>query len=186
MKPLFIYLLSSFLFIGNLICQKVNYTSIRKYIPLGFSILDSASGDFSGDFRKDLIIILKNNKEDSINDSPRPLLIFLGNHIGGYTLVGKNSNVVLCKGCGGVFGDPFQDIKIKSHYFSIEHYGGDYERWSRIITFKFDMKDKKIRLHKDSGDVYQLSTPKKVSTHLYNKNDFDKIEFKDYSNEKDE
>jgi hypothetical protein len=106
--------------------------TIQNFIPAGYVLLDSASGDLNRDSYRDLVLVLKKNREEDSVDVPRPLLLLLGS-AAGYSLAGRNDNVVLCYSCGGVFGDPYQGITIKNGYFSIEHYGGSNWRWTRVI-----------------------------------------------------
>ena len=71
-----------------------------------------------------------------MSDTARHLLIIQGEKDGTFKIVANNDSIVLCFGCGGVFGDPYAGITVKDNYFSIEHYGGSAWRWTRIITFK--------------------------------------------------
>ena len=154
---------------------------LASFIPADFSILDSASGDFNKDGNKDLLVILKNNLEETNGDTTRPLLILLGNEKGSYTFSGRNDSVVLCKACGGVFGDPYAGMTVKNNFFSIEHYGGSNWRWTRIITFRYDLKLKEVLLHRDAGDSFHTSDPGKTTTKIYNKEDFGILLFSKYS-----
>ena len=149
-----------------------------------FSILDSASGDINKDGKKDLLVILKNNLEETSGDTTRPLLILMGNGTGLYDLSDRNDSVVLCKACGGVFGDPYAGMTVKNNFFSIEHYGGSNWRWTRIITFRYDQKSKQVLLHRDAGDSFHTSDPDKTTLNLYNKEDFGKLSFSEYSYDK--
>ena len=158
---------------------------LASFIPADFSILDSASGNINKDGKKDLLVILKNNLEETNGDTTRPLLILLGNENGSYNFSGRNDNVVLCKACGGVFGDPYAGMTVKNNFFSIEHYGGSNWRWTRIITFRYDVKSKQVLLHRDAGDSFHTSDPDKTTTNIYNKEDFGKLIFTGYSYHKD-
>jgi hypothetical protein len=155
--------------------------TLASFIPDGFSILDSASGDINKDGRKDLLVILKNNVEETNGDTTRPLLILTGSGTGLYDLSGRNDSVVLCKACGGIFGDPYAGMTVKNSFFSIEHYGGSNWRWTRIITFRYDVKLKQVLLHRDAGDSFHTSDPTKTTTNIYNKEDFGKLLFSNYS-----
>lgn len=157
------------------------YKSLKQIIPTNFTILDSTSGDLNKDGIKDLVLILKNNYEKFNSDTTRPLLLLQGNKIGQYKLIARNDSVVLCMGCGGVFGDPYQGITIKRGFFSIEHFGGSSWRWTRIITFKFDTKSKRFYLHRDAGQSWHTSDPNKTTKNIYNKTDFDNLPFYKYS-----
>jgi len=161
------------------------YQPLKFFIPGDFTILDSASGDLNKDGNRDLVLILRNNYEKENNDTTRPLLILEGNNKGKYSLHSRNDNVVLCKSCGGVFGDPYSGISIKNEFFSIEHYGGSRYRWRRIITFKFNKIKKEFILHRDVGLSYDSSNPDgKTEENLYNKKDFDRLSFAKYTNDK--
>jgi hypothetical protein len=177
LKPLII-ILASFLCGQNSFGQ---FKSLMQIIPTDFTILDSTSGDINKDGVKDLVLILKNNYEKFNTDTTRPLLLLQGNKVGQYKLIARNDSVVLCMGCGGVHGDPYQDITIKNGYFSIEHFGGSSWRWTRIITFRFDTKTKSFYLHRDAGQSWHTSDPNKTTENLFNKTDFDKLSFGKYS-----
>lgn len=164
-------------------CFSFGQSNLKSFIPNGFSILDSASGDLNKDGYKDLVLILKNKAETAQQDVERPLLILHGSKAKLYTLVAKNNKVVLCASCGGVFGDPYSRLVIKNNYFSAEHYGGSNWRWTRIMTFKYDLQKKVYVLHRDAGESYHTAEPDKTSPNIHSKKDFDKLLFKDYTNE---
>ena len=157
-------------------------TNLSSFIPAGWSILDTAKGDLNQDGIKDYIMILKNNKEadDDTSTMARPLLILQGQKGGKLILIAKNDHVVLCYHCGGVFGDPYDGIVVKNSFFSIQHYGGASEKWTRIITFKYDPKTKTYVLHKDGGDSFSPFEPEKKESFFYNKEHWDKMKFIDY------
>ena len=157
------------------------FKNLKQIIPQDFTILDSASGDLNRDGVRDLVLILKNNYEKFNTDTTRPLLLLQGNKYGLYKLIARNDSVVLCMGCGGVFGDPYQGISIKNGYFSIEHYGGSGWRWTRIITFKFVAKINQFVLHRDAGFSWHVSDVNKQTEYLFGKDDFNKVFFKNYS-----
>lgn len=157
--------------------------SFKRFIPKGFVLLDSASGDLNKDGHKDLIMILKSSLEETKPESLRPLLILHGTKDKTYTLAAKNEHVVYCSSCGGVFGDPYDDMVVKNNYFSVQHYGGSNWRWTRIITFKYDLKTKTYVLHKDGGESFHTNEPEKTTITFYNKKEYDKLLFINYSNE---
>lgn len=148
-----------------------------------FSILDSAMGDLNLDDYPDKILILKNKNEGIATEVTRPLLILTGQPEG-FKLQARNDSVILCADCGGIMGDPYQSITIKNGYFSIEHYGGSSWRWTRIITFKYLKSENTWQLHKDAGVSYHTSDPDKIEDFLTNKEDFGKVLFEDYNNNK--
>lgn len=158
---------------------------LKHYIPEGFTVMDTVYGNLNKDKYKDMIMVLKDVHEDIVSDSKRPLMLFLGKADGTFTLAAKNDNVVLCFGCGGVHGDPYEQVVIKNGYFSVEHYGGSGWRWTRIITFKYSDKDKNWLLHKDGGVSYHTSAPDKMETNVRTTKDFGRVLFKDFNYEQD-
>ena len=166
-----------------LICNSyAQNKKISKYIFPGYKILDTLSGDLNLDGRKDLLLILKVIAEDtmSFTEAQRPLLILIQNAGGSYYQAGRNNQVVLCKGCGGVFGDPYASITIKSGYFSIEHYGGSNWRWTDIATFHYDKKQKKWFLSRWGGDSFHTAEPEKKTTNIKTPKNFGVVEFEKF------
>ena len=159
--------------------------TLNSFVAKDFTILDSASGDLNKDGFRDVVLILKNSFEENNGDTTRPLLILHGNKTKTYTLAAKNEHAVLCQGCGGVFGDPYENVVIKNNYFSVEHYGGSNWRWTRIITFKYDVKKKQYVLHKDAGDSYYTSDPDKTTFQVHRKQDFGILPFVKYNYNKE-
>lgn len=177
-RVLFLFCLFAIHFIAQ---GQSNPAPYRSFIPKGFSLLDSASGDLNKDVHKDLVLVLRNDSEDLNKDTTRPLLLLAGKGNGLYQLIDRNDHVVLCAGCGGVFGDPYQGITIKSGYFSVEHYGGSSWRWTRIITFKWDPTSKGFKLHRDAGVSFHTSNPDKREEMVHNKKDFGKLVFSQFN-----
>src|SRR5436190_14825570 len=112
-------------------------SQLKTFVPKGFKILDSAKCDINQDGFTDYIVVLKNDNEAVGTEYSRPLLIIEGQKSNILKLAAKNDRLVLCFDCGGVFGDPYAAITVKKNYFSIEHYGGSNERWTRVVTFKY-------------------------------------------------
>lgn len=180
MIKLFLIVIGLFYFSNQTFSQS---TGITSFIPAGCSILDSASGDFNKDGLKDYVLILKVDEEEEHADTTRPLLLLMGTGKDQYRLIGRNDSVVLCKSCGGVFGDPYAGIVIKNNFFSVEHYGGSNWRWTRIITFRYDIKTKQFLLHRDAGESFHTFDLDKRKLQLYEKENFGKLPFAKYSYE---
>jgi hypothetical protein len=160
--------------------------SITKFIPEGYSLLDSATGDLNLDAYPDMLLVLKKNGEDSTSDivdhqEKRPLLILTGQADKQFKLSARNDNTVYCVNCGGMMGDPYMGIVIKKGYFSIEHYGGSAWRWTRIITYKYSTAEKYWYLHKDGGDSFHTSDPDKVETKIRTTKEFGKVRFEQFN-----
>ncbi len=154
-----------------------------KNTPEGWVIMDTMTGDLNRDQFTDLIIILqRENESENDSDVVRPLLIFTGNTGGGLDFRERNDHVVLCYHCGGVYGDPYDGLAIKNGYFSVEHYGGSSDRWTRIITFKYSEKGKTWILHRDAGISYSVWDPEKEEPEtVSNQEHYGKMKFTEYN-----
>ena len=175
---LFFMLLFGILFTLHIKAQ--NASLFNKFIPKGYQLLDSKSGDLNQDGFTDYIIICKSPNEDQ-EEMKRPLLILHGNSNGGLSLFKRNDNIVLCYVCGGVMGDPYTGMTLKKNYFSVEHEGGSSDKWSRIITFKYNLDDGSYYLHKDAGTNWSSFKPNKVHNDVYSKQLWGKALFSNYS-----
>ena len=171
------------LFFDTIFCQENKW---NKFIPPGYTIFDTASGDLNMDGYKDMIIILKsiNEPEEYLaggdsgdkkadTNTIRPLIILHGQKDNSYKLAVRNDKIVLGVGYG--IPTPMAGITITRNYFSIDIIG---HRWGRKITFKYDLKKKLYLLHKDVGDSY---TPKgETEQQFFNEEQWDKQKLKEY------
>lgn len=156
--------------------------ALRKYIPKGYTVLNVTSGDLNLDAYPDLAVILKKTGEEKTSDvnghpEKRPLLLFTGMPGKQYRLAARSDNAVYCVSCGGIMGDPFNDLVIKKGYFTVEHYGGSAQRWTRFITFKYSAADKNWYLHKDGHEHFSALDPEKGETKVYTVKHFGKVPF---------
>lgn len=110
-SPLFMILVLS---LSATIVKSQNFDT---FIPRGYELLDSKSGDLNQDGIMDYVIICKNPKEDEEEDAKRPLMILHGNPNGSLTLIERNDNIVLCFLCGGAWGDPYEGMTLKKTFF---------------------------------------------------------------------
>ncbi len=137
-----------------------NTASYSAFIPAHYTLLSSAEGDLNDDSISDAALVLKSESEDadesetSTDDYPPRLLVVLaGQKAGGYTQIVSSERAVLCKQCGGVFGDPFESITIdKGGDLEINHYGGSRDRWGYTHVFEW----KNSNLYLVSQDVGSL------------------------------
>ncbi len=186
--PLFSFtlLFLSLSFITNDIYGKsdFSYKKVKEFIPKGYQMYDTASGDFNGDGYTDFLLVLKSNNENPNSNGERPLLLLAGGAKGKLELVARNDHVVLCASCGGVFGDPYQKVSIKGEFFSVEHSVGGNWQWSRTITFKYNSETKEIVLHEDVTKSYQAYAQHKQKSIASNKTDFGNLPFESYSYDK--
>lgn len=104
-----------------------------KYEPM-----DSLAFALQG--RSYKVVVLKSLREAS--DAPpgrwqgvRPLLLLEILADGGRALVIRNDSLILCKTCGGIFGDPYAGVEFKDDSLVIHHYGGSNWRWELTHWF---------------------------------------------------
>jgi hypothetical protein len=114
--------------------------TIADFIPAHYDTLDAGrtDGDLNHDGRPDVALALRSDEEataESEENLPARLLLVLFGTPTGYTLAAQSGKVLLCKECGGMYGDPFAGLTIYKGILSIDHYGGSSWRWS--ITSKF-------------------------------------------------
>ena len=155
---------------------------LKRIIPAGWELLDTMTGNLNRDAYLDMLVILKNPAEDSVSDVPRPLLVLTGGADGVFNIAARNDSVVLCKDCGGIYGDPYDGMAIKNGYFSIEHYGGSNWRWTRVMTFKYNADKQVWFLSRDAGIDYHTSDPEKETESVFNKENYGKQNFTEYRN----
>jgi hypothetical protein len=160
---------------------------LAPFIPAGYKLLDATSGDLNLDALPDKVLVLQRLDTDTTmagDTLGRPLLLLLGQPNYRYRLAARNDRAVLCTGCGGMMGDPYQGITIKKGFFSVEHYGGSAWRWTHITTFKYAPTDKQWYLHREGGDSFHATDPDKAETHIETVKDFGRIAFPDYDYDK--
>jgi hypothetical protein len=122
----------------------------RLFIPNNYDTLYEgvARGDLNKDGIEDLAMVIYSKWEDdsdwikkSEDNLPKRLLIILFGTNEGYIKIAESANAVLCKACGGVFGDPFAAISINKNVLQIDHYGGSNWRWEITHKFRYQTKE---------------------------------------------
>jgi len=154
--------------------------SIRRVLPAGYAVLNAAQGDLNRDAVPDWLVVLKKPNEQKTSDvvshpTKRPLLVFVGGTGGTYTLAARSDNAVYCVDCGGIMGDPFTGLTIKKGYFTVEHYGGSAQRWTRYVTFKYDPAARTWLLHRDGSEHFHALDPEHGTTTATTAKDFGRV-----------
>lgn len=161
---------------------------LARFTPAGYRVEAVSQGDLNRDAFPDQVVLLRQLDADSStmgDETARPLLLLLGSASGRYTLAGRNDKVVLCTGCGGMMGDPFQGITIKNGYFSLEYYGGSAWRWTHVTTFKYDPAGRTWFLHREGGGSFHATDPDKVESYGRTTRDFGRVAFTKYDHAKE-
>ena len=157
---------------------------LMTFIPEGELVLDYEYGDLNkDDLKNDVILIAhdaKAEREEEGEELKRTTYILTRTSDNKLKEEAMNEIVVMCSSCGGVFGDPYNNIVIKNGYFSLEHYGGSNWRWTQIFTFKYNEEKKNWFLHKSGGESYHTGEPDKVEETVKTTKDFGVIAFEDY------
>ena len=171
------------LFISSLFSHYNVPSSVKRFIPNGYEVLNFTKGNLNRDGIDDAILILKTTTENNnMENSPkRPLYILTGNGDGTYRLRAKNSNTILGIRDGGILGDPFSAVAIKNGYFSIEYYGGSSWRWVKVVTFRYDNDRDNWFLHREGDESYHASNPSKIKRKTRTKKDFGTVPFTRYN-----
>lgn len=135
-------------------------SGVVRYIPAGYEILDSASGNLNLDDKPDMILVLRKIDEYNIHDNPprRSLLILTGKGKNKYRLYLKSEGLIYTHNMGGISSsEPFSSVEITNGYFSILHSGGmGSSKWNFILQFRYDRKAKEYYLERKQSDTYTL------------------------------
>lgn len=117
--------------------------NVKDFTPANYYILDKISGTLkNGKEVLVLVLGLKSEKEDH-NDTNRTLTI-LEKKATAYEQMASNQELVMCKSCGGIFGDPYGGIELQGNVLKISNYGGSAWRWSENYTFRYQNDDWKL------------------------------------------
>ncbi len=113
------------------------------FVPAGWRLLGSAEGDLNGDGRPDLVVVAAHDEEQSEPNEttwqePRLLVLALRDAGGKLRRSDVSTGAVMCRGCGGVFGDPFAGVSVERGAVVVDHYGGSRERWSFVDRFRYE------------------------------------------------
>lgn len=168
---------------------KITKEMLADFVPGGYKIHIWKAADLTKDGLDDVLMVVKKDKPNSTEDEGfgdeenRPLLI-LQQKDGKLVIRGRNDNAILCSGCGGIMGDPFNefsgDFAVKNGYFSIEQSGGSNWRWQVITTFKYDAAKDDWFLHRDGSLNWHTGNPDKIDESVMTKKEFGTVLFKDY------
>ncbi len=116
---------------------------LNSFIPRDYDTLSVVEGDLNKDGLNDVVLALYHKMEkidpEKVNQDSIPprLLVILFNTQSGYKQAASSASALLCKYCGGVFGDPFAGITIERNVLTISHYGGSAWKWALDHKFRF-------------------------------------------------
>ena len=155
--------------------------SIQKQLPANLTIIEKAIGDLNNDDKKDYLVVLEDRKNEDVS---RKLMVFTSNANDQYDLTGQSDKIILCKNCGGVFGDPHEGILIKNKKIVVMNYGGSNYRWSNNYTFSWSRIDSKWQLILWENSSYHTSNPNKIKLIKKLPKNFGKVNLEDFNPDK--
>jgi len=140
----------------------------KPFVANGYEMLDYITGDLNGDKRADAILILRVPGEDTLlDDTPlRPLILLMRQPNGKLKQEKRSDNIIMCRHCGGLFGDPYEDTKIYDNGFTIDFYGGGNWRWSYQYTFSYSAAKKNWLLSKEMLGSFRADDPEMKMTEV--------------------
>lgn len=158
---------------------------VQPFVEQNTKPIALESADLNGDGAKDFILVLEDQKpkksEDDFEEGFRSLLILVRGAEGKLFLAKRNNDIVYCRTCGGVFGDPFDSVEVGLKTFTVHLYGGSAWRWSYSYKFNYSRIDKTWQLVRVREDSYHTSEPNKGKTKIYTPpKDFGKIDIADF------
>ena len=98
-------------------------------------------GDLDGDGDEDVLLVLAPAAGADARFDPRTLLVLLRGADGRLARAFENPEAIPCERCGGMMGDPLQDISIDKSGFTMRLEGGSREVWSQEFRFDYSRRD---------------------------------------------
>jgi hypothetical protein len=143
-------ILAFFLFTGLHLIAQTNTSlpviakkgkTIRDFIPRGWDTLQTLTLDFNKDGKRDAVLALRSKADTTYTEDIPRILVILAGDSSGYKLSAQSATVLLCRNCGGVFGDPYDGISAEGNVITVSHYGGSSMRWFYRWKFRFQKND---------------------------------------------
>lgn len=144
---------------------------LKPFVPSGYQALAYGKQDINADGLADYVLILKKQGEDTISvesddyETPRPLFVITRKKDKTLQVAAYNYSVVMCRNCGGVFGDPYEGLIMVPGGFNLDFYGGSNWRWSEEYQFRYDKLKKTWMFAKQNSTYYHTGDPDKTMQH---------------------
>ncbi len=145
--------------------EKLLPGELNPFVRNGYEVLDWATEDLNGDKRKDYVLILRKQGEDTagvesdIWEIHRPFLLITREKENKLKLVVENNSIIMCRYCGGVLGDPYNGITLKTGEIQLNFFGGSGFRWSVTLFFRFDPLKNNWLLQEENHWSYDAAQP---------------------------
>jgi hypothetical protein len=161
---------------------------LKPFVRSGYEVLDWGTEDLNGDKRKDYVLILKKQGEDTVGVESdvwtiqRPLLLLTKKADGALQLAIENNELVYCRHCGGAMGDPYDGLTLSPGVIKLDFYGGSNWRWSQAILFRYDKIKKDWFMEVDNLSSFQaMDMDKTLSEAVIKRIETGDIRLKDYN-----
>ncbi len=116
--------------------------SFQDFVPKDYFLLDSAVGNIDENNTQHIALVCAPNSEKNIDTfiETNRIIILLQKKNNLLKIIASNDALVLCKSCGGIFGDPYNGVSLNNNILSVSNYGGSAWRWSQNYTFRFQQE----------------------------------------------
>lgn len=109
---------------------------LTEFVPPGSILQASVRGDFDNDGDEDILAVFARDADRS-STSPRGLLLLRRGEHRRLSKVLDNPTAILCFRCGGMLGDPLQEVRIGPSEITLRFEGGSRELWSSEYRFEY-------------------------------------------------
>lgn len=135
--------------------------ALRPFVKRGTCAIAIESKDLDLDGRGDYLLVVEQLEAgpDPAFGRRRSLVVLTASAGGRLREAARNESAVMCSGCGGVWGDPFEGVTVEPGRFTIEHYGGSAWRWRVDFTFAYSRRDRAWQLVRVNQLNYHTSDP---------------------------
>ena len=156
---------------------------IQAALPAGQALLAWEAADLNRDGRPDAIMVSE-AKTAGEDEGPRLLQVLLRQPDGKLKVAVRSERAVMCRQCGGAFGDPFEGIQTQAGGFTLLHYGGSSWRWREDYRFAWSRRDQTWQLVAVDSLSYHTSDPdNEKKQHARPPRDFGLINLADFDYE---
>lgn len=117
------------------------------FVPKGWHLLAQAEGDLNKDTLPDWAAVIeadqvvKSLKEYDNDQKPRILMVAFKQPDGSYKRSIQSNEYILLSNEGGIFGDPWDDLRIERGSLVVRFYGGSASRWGYTYRWRFQQND---------------------------------------------
>lgn len=163
--------------------------ALRGLVPAGWRPFALAQGDLDKDGQPDYALGIEaaspqKEGDGTIEEGNRRLLLAIRQGDGSYQVRGSSDAALLCKGCGGAYGDPFSELTAGAGVLTITHFGGSSMRWGHTAEFRWSRKDQAWQLVRFEETSFNATDPNSATTTVMRPpKDFGKIDLADYDPE---